>query len=56
MHSGRGEKESDGHVGDPFPIVEPKAKLMCLAVPRWCVHKSRRCGLLPVAWLCCGKR
>ena len=56
MHNGHGEKKSDGRTRDPFPMVEPRGKLMCLAVSRWCVHKSRRCGLLPVAWLCCEKR
>lgn len=56
MHNGHGEKKSDGHVGDPFPTVEPRAKLTCLAVSRWCVHKSGRCGSRPVAWLCREKR
>lgn len=56
MRNGRGEKKSGGHVGDPFPMVEPRAKLMCVAVSRRCVHKSRRCGFLRAARLCCEKR
>lgn len=53
MGNGHGEKKSDEHMRDPFPIVDPRAKLLCLAVSRWCVHK---CRLFLVAQLCCKKR
>ena len=50
------ERRSPDAHGDPFPMEEPRAKLMWLAGSRRCVHESRRWGLPPVTWLCCERR